>query len=350
VALIAFDARDAFAAMPHGSGIYVRHLLEALKRRPPAGHELWPLERGGRGPELWWEQVTLPRLLRARRTALVHSPDSFLPLRRDCPGIVTVHDLGFEEIPGEMPWLTGWKYRAFVSRAVRSAERVICPSRFTADDVSQRYGVPPDRIRVIPEAAALGGGLDGTSAIGTIDSDQSGGGEPYLLAVGDLRPKKNLPRLIEAYRLLRAEGFRHRLLLVGADLGAGPALLELAGPAPVEVLGFVPDIRLDELLRGAEALVVPSLYEGFGLVVLDAMRRGCPVILARAGALPETGGEAAAYFDPLDPSDIAAAIRQVVEDTMWRDRLREDGLARAREFSWERTAAETVEVYEELLG
>jgi glycosyltransferase involved in cell wall biosynthesis len=210
---------------------------------------------------------------------------------------------------------------------------------------------------VIPEAAALGvgvgvdgGGWPGSGYSGTIDADQAGGGEPYLLAVGDLRPKKNLRRLIEAYRLLRAEGLPHRLLLAGADLGAGHALLEFAGPEPVEVLGFIPDIRLDELLRGAEALVVPSLYEGFGLVVLDAMRRGCPAVLARAGALPETGGEAAAYFDPLDPSDMAAAIRQVAEDRAWRDRLRADGLARAQEFSWDRTAAETVAVYEELLA
>ncbi|HEY2768922.1 MAG TPA: glycosyltransferase family 1 protein [Solirubrobacteraceae bacterium] len=340
MALIAFDARDAFGAMPHGSGIYVRRLLEALTRRPPAGHELWPLERGGRGPELWWEQITLPRLLRARRAGLVHSPDSFLPLRRDCPGVVTVHDLGFEEIPDEMPRLTGWKYRVFVSRAVRSADRVICPSQFTADDVTRRYGVSPDRLRVIPEAPALA------------DSDVApAAGDPYLLAVGDLRPKKNLARLIEAYRRLRRAGLPHRLLLAGADdAGAGATLRRLAGSDPVELLGFVPDARLDALLRDAEALVVPSLYEGFGLVVLDAMRRGCPVVLARAGALPETGGDAAAYFDPLDPADMAGAIRQVVEDRSWRDRLCEAGRARAAQFSWERTAAETIRVYEELLG
>jgi glycosyltransferase involved in cell wall biosynthesis len=339
MALIAFDARDAFAAMPHGSGVYVRHLLEALTRQPPAGHELWPLPEGGRGPELWWEQVTLPRLLRARRADLVHSPDSFLPLRRDCPGIVTVHDLGFEEIPGEMPRLTAMKYRAFVSRAVRSAERVICPSQFTADDVSRRYGVSPDRVRVIPEAAAL-----------AVSEQPPAGDDPYLLAVGDLRPKKNLRRLVEAFRLLRRAGAPHRLLLAGADdVGGGGELRRMAGSDPVELLGFVSDVTLDALLRGAEALVVPSLYEGFGLVVLDAMRRGCPAVLARAGALPETGGEAAAYFDPLDPADIASAIQQVVEDRRWRDQLRSDGLARAQEFSWERTAAETVAVYEELL-
>jgi glycosyltransferase involved in cell wall biosynthesis len=344
VALIAFDARDAFAPMPHGSGIYVRHLLAALRRTSVAGHDLWALQEGGAGPELWWEQVTLPRLLGRRGAALVHSPDSFLPLRRPCPGVVTVHDLGFEHIPDEMPRVTTWKYRMFVSRAVRSAERVICPSQFTADDVSMRYGVPADKVRVVPEAAALPSD-PGPSAVDAPPAPAA----PYLLAVGDLRPKKNLPRLIEAYHRLRQDGLQHRLLLAGADLGEGPSLRALAGADPVEVLGFVDDARLDQLLRGASALVVPSLYEGFGLVVLDAMSRGCPVVLARAGALPETGGEAAVYFDPRDPDDIAAAIRQVVGDAGLGGRLAEAGRARAAEFTWERTAAETVAVYEELL-
>jgi glycosyltransferase involved in cell wall biosynthesis len=342
MALIAFDARDAFAAMPHGSGIYVRRLLEALRSNPPDSHELWALADGGRGPELWWEQVTLPRLLRARRAALVHAPDSFLPLRRDCAGVVTIHDLGFEQIPDEMPTVTAWKYKTLVPRAARSAERVICPSRFTANDVIARYGVAPERVRVIPEAPALplGPGL----------VNETPGDPPYLLAVGDLRPKKNLPRLVEAYAILRREGLPHRLVLAGADLGAGEPLRRQAGPEPVDLLGFVDDARVDELLRKADALIVPSLYEGFGLVVLDAMARGCPVVLARAGALPETGGEAAAYFDSDDATDIAAAVRQVVEDRAWRAQLRDAGLARAKEFTWERTAAETIAVYEELLG
>lgn len=338
MALIAFDARDAFAPMPHGSGVYVRRLLEALERRPPSGHELWPLSHGGRGPELWWEQVTLPRLLRRRRAALVHSPDSFLPLRRSCPGLVTLHDLGFEDVVGEMHGLTAWKYKEFVPRSARSADRLICPSRFTAEDVRTRYRVAPEKIRVIPEAPALPSG------------SQPPPDGPYLLAVGDLRPKKNLPRLLEAYRMLRGDGLEHRLVIAGADLGVGPSLRTLAGSEPIELLGFVDDARLDALLRGADALVVPSLYEGFGLVVLDAMARGCPAVLARAGALPETGGDAAVYFDPLDAATIAAAVTRVVADRGERERLSALGRARAGEFSWDRTAAATVAVYEELLA
>ena len=337
MALIAFDARDAFVPMPHGSGIYVRHLLDALRRRPPEGHELWALSQGGRGPELWWEQVTLPRLLRRRGSGLVHCPDSFLPLRRPCPGVVTIYDLAFEAIPGDMPAVTGTKYRALVPRSARSAERVICPSRFTAEDLSTRYAIPPERIRVIPGAPAL--------APGSAPSPEG----PYLLAVGDLRLKKNLPALIEAYRRLRREGIGHRLVLAGADLGVAGELARLADREPVELTGFVDDERLDALIRGADALVFPGIYEGFGLVALEAMQRGCPVVLARAGALPETGGSAAAYFDPLDPDELAGALLGVVGDRREHERLSAAGRERAAHFSWERTAAATVAVYQELL-
>jgi len=277
------------------------------------------------------------RRLRSRGAGLVHSPDSFLPLRRPCPGVVTVHDLAFEAIPHDMRGATAWKYRTFLPRCARSAERVICPSRFTAQDLSERYEIPSERIRVIPEAPAL--------APGAQPSPEG----PYLLSAGDLRPKKNLPLLIEAYRMLRHDGLEHRLSIAGADLGEGAELRRLASGEPVEFLGFVGDDRLDALMRGADALVVTSVYEGFGLIVLDAMQRGCPVVLARSGGLPETGGSAAVYFDPHDARELAGAVARVVGDRSEHERLASLGRSRAREFSWEQAADATLSVYEELL-
>ena len=180
--------------------------------------------------------------------------------------------------------------------------------------------------------------------------DQPAPTGPYLLSAGDLRPKKNLPILIEAYRELRRDGLEHRLILTGSDQGIGPALREMARGEPVELTGFVPDARLDALIRGADAVVVPSLYEGFGLIVLEAMARGRPVVLARAGALPEVGGDAAAYFDGGDPVALAAAIRRIADDPAEHRRLGEAGRARAAEFTWEKAAAATVAVYEEVLA
>jgi glycosyltransferase involved in cell wall biosynthesis len=332
VPTVAFDARDAFAPQPRGWGRYARELLRALEGVGEV--ELDVLRDGGRGPELWWEQVTLPRALRRSGADLVHTPNVFLPLRRPCPGVVSVLDLAFEAFPDDFAPRTRWKYRALTPRAVRSAERVIAISGFTRDDVVARYGVDERKVRVVPLAPAL--------PLGALGVGRWALGEPYLLSVGDLRVKKNLRRLVSAFSLLRADGLPHRLLLAGVDAGEGPSLRADG----VELLGYVDDARLDALMCDADVLVHPSLYEGFGLVLLEAMARDTPVVAADATALPETAGGAAELCDPLDPDDIARAIRAVLDDPA---PYVERGRARATEFSWERTARETIAVYRELL-
>ncbi len=252
---------------------------------------------------------------------------------------MTIHDLAFEVFPDDFSKRTGWKYRTFARRAARSADRVICVSGYTAADVVRRYGVDEARVRVVPNAPSL--------PLGSEPVPDDG---PYLLAVGDLRPKKNLLRLVEAFAVLRKEGLAHRLVLAGIDSGPEAARVrEAAGGAPVRLTGYLSDARLDALMRGADALVHPSLYEGFGLVLVEAMARGVPVVAARATALPETAGEAAEYFDPLDVGDMATAIRRVVGDRDRHAELVRHGRDRARGLSWAASAAQTVAVYEELL-
>jgi glycosyltransferase involved in cell wall biosynthesis len=336
VPIVAIDARDAFAPELRGWGRYTRELVEALPPRP--GLEYQVIERGARGPEMLFEQVVLPLRLRRAGVDLVHAPNCFLPLARPCMGVVTIHDLAFEVFPDDFSARTGWKYRTFARRAARSAQRVICVSGYTADDVVRRYDVDPGRVRVIPNAPSL-----------PIGDEPVPGDGPYLLAVGDLRPKKNLLRLVEAFRALRREGLEHRLVLAGVDGGEGPVVQAAAGGEPVQLTGYLSDARLDALMRGADALVHPSLYEGFGLVLVEAMARGVPVAASRATALPETGGAAAEYFDPLDVGDMAAAIRRVVADRAHHAELAHRGLARAARLSWADSAALTAAVYEELL-
>jgi glycosyltransferase involved in cell wall biosynthesis len=332
---VALDVHHARSSTPWGSAVYTRELARALAARAGRdGVDVVALDGPAGGPEVAWEQVRLPRRLRAGGFAAVHAPNCFLPLRRPCAGVVTVHDLAFEDHPGDFPRLTGWKFRALAPRAARSAERVICVSAFTAADVRRRYGVDEARLRVVHSAPALPAG----------DEEPPPG--PYLLAVGALRPKKNLRRLVEAFRALRAQGLPHRLVLAGPDAGEGRALRAAAGGAPVELTGAVADARLDALMRGADLLVHPSLYEGFGLAALEAMARGVPVALARATALPEAGGDAAAYFDPLDVDDMAATIRRVLEDPAG---LAQRGRARAARLSWDDTAAATAAVYREAI-
>jgi glycosyltransferase involved in cell wall biosynthesis len=225
---VAIDARDAAGPVLRGWGRYARQLVSALRRlAPAAGIDLAVLERGGPGPEVLWEQLVLPRILRRGRAAAVHVPNCFLPLRRPCPGVVTIHDLAFEEYPEDFPRLTGLKYRTLAPRAARSAERVICVSEHTRRDVCERYGADPAKTRVIYSAPALPQGREEAPP------------GPYLLAVGDLRRKKNLRRLVAAFRDLHGAGLPHRLVLAGLDAGEGGRLRELAGEAPLELEGYV---------------------------------------------------------------------------------------------------------------
>jgi glycosyltransferase involved in cell wall biosynthesis len=336
VPIVAIDARDAFAPELRGWGRYVHELVAALPARPDLEYRV--ISQGSRGPEMLFEQVILPVKLRREQADLVHAPNCFLPIARPCMGVVTIHDLAFEVFPEDFSKRTGWKYRTFARRSARSAQRVICVSGYTASDVVRRYDVDEARVRIIPNAPSL--------PIGDAPLPND---VPYLLAVGDLRPKKNLLRLVEAFRTLRKAGLEHRLVLAGVDGGQGDRLREASGGEPIELTGYLSDARLDALMRGADALVHPSLYEGFGLVLVEAMARGVPVVASRATALPETGGDAAEYFDPLDVADMAAAIRHVIDDRDRRCELEQRGRARAGALSWASSAALTAAVYEEML-
>jgi glycosyltransferase involved in cell wall biosynthesis len=324
------DVRDLVTTAPRGWTRYARELLSALK----AGGDVSMTELDGagwRGPEVVWEQIGLPRAASRSVVDLVHAPNCFLPVRRSVPGVVTIHDLAFEAFPEDFGRRTRAKFRWVTPRAARSAERVICVSAFTRDDVCSRYGVDPAKVTVVPNAPSL--------AHGTAEPPPG----PYLLGVGDLRAKKNWGRLAAAWRALQAEGLPHRLVIAGVDAGEGAALRA----AGVELPGYVDDAGLDALMRGADVLVHPSLYEGFGLVVVEAQARGVPVAAARGTALPEAGGDAAVYFDPLDVDAIAAAIQEALAR---RAELSAAGRAHAAGLSWERAARETAAVYREAVA
>jgi glycosyltransferase involved in cell wall biosynthesis len=175
------------------------------------------------------------------------------------------------------------------------------------------------------------------------------GARPYLLGVGDLRVKKDFVTLVRAWVGLRRSGADVGLVIAGSDAGEGARLRAEAGDEPLVLTGYVSDARLDGLMRGAVALVHPSLYEGFGLVLLEAMVRGVPVVAARATALPETGGDAALYFEPGDEEDLVGVLGSLLDDGALRERMIARGREHEAQFSWERTARETADVYRELL-
>jgi glycosyltransferase involved in cell wall biosynthesis len=264
-----------------------------------------------------------------------HSPLPRGPLVSGSPPfVVTVHDLVAIRHPETT---TRWSrlYSAMTFRRVlQAADRIIAPSQNTADDLTALTDVSGDKIRVVPN------GVD--EVFFNQLPAQPATAKPYVLFVGTPEPRKNLARLVSAMTLLRSRGFRERLVIVGAG-GWGAAT---PASANLEMLGRVSDRDLHSLYAHASCLALPSLHEGFGLAALEAMAAGAPVVAANSGALPEVTARAAVLVDPLDPISIADGISEAISA---RDSLVARGRIRAREFSWEKTAALTTRVYRELL-
>jgi glycosyltransferase involved in cell wall biosynthesis len=268
--------------------------------------------------DLWWYPHGLPRA--ARGLDVLHCPTFRGPVRSPVPVVVTVHDLAVLRHPGTFNQWTRRYSRFAVPRVAKAARRLIAVSEFTRREIVELLGVPAERIRVIPNAVGEPFVPDGPAASGD-----------YLLAVGTLEPRKNLAAAQQAAQRLGIE-----LRVVGAR-----------GWGDVQVdgwLGHVPDEELAGLYRGARCLVYPSLYEGFGIPVLEAMACGAAVVTSRGGATEEVADGAAVLVDPLDETDIAAGIERAVAD---RDALGRRGVERARAFSWRDVADATVAVYRE---
>jgi alpha-1,3-rhamnosyl/mannosyltransferase len=312
-----------------GAARYLNGLLPRLEVAP--GVELRQLAFGGGGRvaagvrDAAWYPVGLP--LGARGVDLLHCPTFRAPVRAGVPVVLTVLDLAVLRHPELFNWWNRTYSRLLVPRVVRRARRVIAISDFTRRELVELLGVPVERIRVVGVPPGEAFAPEGPAA----DGD-------YVLAVGTLEPRKNLERLVEAARRADLE-----LRIVGARGWGGVR----ANGAGVRWLGELPDAELARLYRGAVCLAYPSLYEGFGIPVLEAMASGTPVVTSAGGATEETAGGAAVLVDPRDPASIAAGIEQAASR---REELRRRGLERARAFSWDEVASATIAVYEESLA
>ena len=270
--------------------------------------------------DVYWYQLALPRAARKRDLDVLHCPSFRGPVQARVPVVVTVHDLAVLRHPGTFNLWTRRYSRLAVPRVARAARLVIAVSEFTRRELVELLGVPAERIRVIPNGVGAPFAPEGPAAEGD-----------YVLAVGTLEPRKNLAVAQQA-----TQGLAVELRVVGARGWGG---VRVDG-----WLGRVSDEELAALYRGARCLLYPSLYEGFGVPVLEAMACGTPVVTSAGGATEEVAGGAAVLVDPRDPASIAAGVE---EAEARRDDLVARGLERARAFTWERVAAETRAVYEE---
>jgi glycosyltransferase involved in cell wall biosynthesis len=326
--------------------------------RPPAGLESIPARSVRLGYKPWRMAVWLGQLARLGFDRLLpggelyHATEHLLMPLRHVPGVLTVHDLIFKLFPQHHKRLNYWYLNAAMPVYCRRASAIIAVSESTRRDLVRLYGLDPAKISVVYEAAAphfrpaAPADVERVCARYRLPAN-------YLLHVGTIEPRKNLTRLLEAIHRLRSVGEDMRLVVVGGKgwlvEGFFRRLEELGLGDAVHLPGYVPDADLPAVYTGARLVIVPSLYEGFGLPVLEAMACGAPVVCSSASSLPEIGGDAARSFEPTDLAAMAEAVRSVWGDEALRATMRQAGLMRAARFSWERAAEETRAIYARLL-
>jgi len=336
-----------------GIGRYVRALLpRLLALRPELRVTLFvkPRDvaamRGGYAAELGGRVAVRPaRRMRGASADLFWYPWNIArPAPRRGAVVATVHDIVPVALPDPSPrrWRRNRRWRGLYAETAERATLVIVPSAFTGEELRRRFGVPPERTRVIPEAAddALTPPGDGDAAA----LARLGVRAPYVLAVGAPEPRKNLEALDRAMPRVVARVPDATLILVGPRHHGGAPV---PGAPWKRMVGYVSDAELSALYRGAACLAMPSVYEGFGLPVLEAMQLGTPVVCARRASLPEVGGDAALWVEPDDDAGIADALVRLLADPAARDGMRRAGLARAALFTWDAAARGTLAAFDE---
>lgn len=303
--------------------------------------------KGAHLRRLIWAQWVLPRLMARDNVSPLLSTIPEGTIRGDIPQYLVVHDVTPLRFPKEYV-LQRWYFQWYVRPLLRNARRIITVSEQTKADVITAFGISSSRIRVVPggcnhEVFHAGINPEAVKAKYRLDA--------YVLYVGNFHPHKNLLRLIQAFQLVARDGW-HQLVIAGKkDSRFFPvleAMVEKLGlQGRVIFPGYIPGEDLPGLYAGATALVLPSLYEGFGLPVLEAMACGVPVIAAKSGAIPELVSGAGLLVDPMDPKDIGEAIHRVVTDCALRDRLVRVGVQRASRYSWCDTAERIAGILQE---
>lgn len=370
---IAIDA-SSVPSLPAGAGVYAIELVRGLAalacqdeyalfiRGRWADKETtvrpnWHVEHNvppSRVRRLAWEQVALPRRLSSLEIDVLHSTHHTLPLRRmRARRAVTIHDLTFFRIPRRYPLARRLYMQTLTHLALRAADAIIVPSQAVREDLS-RIGVARHAaVSVIHEAPACGyAPVVPEEAVPV--ARRYGAKLPYVLSVGSREPGKNRLRLIRAIARLRDEGFPHQLVVVGQKAWSydreDSLVNELALGDRIVFAGYVPQDHMPALYSAATAVAYPSLYEGFGLCVLEAMACGTPVLTSNVSATAEVGEGAALLVDPHSVTAITDGLRSLLTGGSLHDDLRDRGIARASLFSWSRAAEETSRVYHTLAG
>jgi glycosyltransferase involved in cell wall biosynthesis len=298
----------------------------------------------------------IPLVACRRGLDIVHDPTGVTPFLFGAGGartVVTVHDVFAWSCPGTSTFLDTIIYRHWLPRVLPTVDAVITVSQVSKGDITRYLNIPTSKIRIIYEGVS---GAYHPLPAGKVTRIAVQHGLPgnYILFVGSVEKRKNLRGLLQAYAHLRTMGEPPPLVVVGARRGRGNGITETLREHDLKphvvFLGYVPDEDLPALYSGADLFVFPSHYEGFGLPPLEAMACGTPVVCSNTSSLPEVVGDAAIMVDPTNVEALAEAMHRVLTDGDLRQHMREKGLARAKQFTWERCARETLAVYQEVCG
>ena len=342
-----------------------------LKRQPlesfPEETEGWKYKVFG--PKKFWTQIALPLnlCLGRPRPDVFFSPTHYAPRFCPIPSVISIMDLSFFKFPEMFKKKDLVQLKSWTAYSAKKAVKILTISQASKNDIIRYYRVPKERIVVIyPGKRKI---ESGKGKMGVKEVRKKYGIEgDYILYVGTLQPRKNLSRLIEAFKTVCANysnlkrinsnkfdknsGNSDIYLVIAGKKGwmydeIFQKVKELNLEKNVIFTGYVPDEDLPVLYKGAKCFVLASLYEGFGIPVLEAMSFGCPVVISNVSSLPEIGGKAAVYVDPYDVKDIAEKIKLIIENGKLKKEMREKGLEQAKKFSWEKCARETFKVLKE---
>lgn len=371
---VGFDLLFLIPGETGGRETYARELITAMLATEPAldltafvGREATPdliadlrsvmdvvrLAASARRPDRWaiGELLRLPAAGRRAGLDLMHSPANFAPASGPFTRVVTLHDLQYRAVPELVTPARRIGTAALLRTAARRAHRIITGSHFSGEEITAAFGIAPERIDVIPHGVSEPLTVDRPSA-DLLRDRFALGDRPVVLTVGSDLPHKNLDRLLEALAVIPAD--RRPVLVLTGPRTDGPRLRDRAAAAgvgaDVRPLGFVSAAELDGLYALATAAVLPSLYEGFGLPVLESLARGVAVACSDIPPMREVAGDAALPFDPSRIQDIAAAMQRLLDDPPLRQRLAAAGPDRAAAFTWRRTAEATLATYRRALA
>lgn len=298
-----------------------------------------------------WEQAVLPLQLRQANLDLVHSLGYVGPIASGSPQVVSVHDVNYIGHRGRRTPVGRRAFRFFVEKTVKRANHVITISRFSKGEIMTHLGVSDEKVSVIYCAAreatpaAAASGAQYSELVKNVT-------QPFMVAFSSLSAHKNIGRLIAAFARISSQ-VPHSLLLIGhmpEKSAEVRAELQKAGDHRIHFTGFIPDEQVDALMRRASLFVFPSLYEGFGLPILDAQKAGIPVACSNVAALPEVAGSGAVLFDPLSVDDMARKLMRALLDVDLREALARDGHENAAKFSWDIAARQTTAIYRKVVA